>query len=149
MGLDSSGNDYIHDCPAAFVPFTVWVVIEPGEDGLDSLEYGIEYSDWLTFLSSVDNPLLTSTTNEERFFTIEYTACQSETDWIHQHTFLPTLGAEIGDIRFVDPGSQLSATNCLSGNPAENIIANWSIYINYEPQATEVSSWGAIKGLYK
>jgi len=62
-------------------------------------------------------------------------------------------GNGVGTINVVPPSSgSLIATECIEGNPTVPLVVLGYFGVNrdclFEPDATEIGSWGAIKNLY-
>ena len=142
-------NDNAFYYKAPYIGFTVDVFIDPSDYGLNSVDYAIEYPDWLIYTGSFAHPSAIITTNEEFYYNVTFTECQYDYIAFHQHSFITTLASQIGDITFRNHQELVVATNCLEGNPSEDIIVNWGITINYIQSSNEVSNWGVIKAIFK
>ena len=137
--------------------FNMWIWALPGENGMKCAEFAIQYPTAGIFAGTVTvNPGKSATLGDlPGGFSICYTECNWDWQWIAYQSIFVMVGDplvfEIIPSPIVYPLPVYQFANCNEGYPKEPCIKFTNLYVNGEcgPIATEESSWGAIKDLFK
>lgn len=139
--------------------FDVWIYCRPSENGVRAVEFSISDLAPTYYLTGIDPGPTVSITLGNIFDGISYSLYLCETDWFIVDV-LSILATGPGQTAIWlqghgDTGVMAVAT-CLPGYPLEPAVAYSSVFVNYPagaPEcsgvATEETSWGAIKDMFK
>jgi len=119
------------------------------------VNYGISNLDFVMYVESELNPtagISIAGCDSPQDCSVCFSDCQSDWVWLYRYTLMLTE-ISFGTINIVQPTSgSLIATECIEGNPEIPLVVLGYFGVNQdcltEPQSTEISSWGVIKGLY-
>jgi hypothetical protein len=139
--------------PGTFLPFTMWIWWRPSVRGMVAGEIALEYPSNVIKSTVTTNSLmncgLCCLGLDDAVYACFFN-CQVEWVWSHQRTCYLTDGAPTA-IRIVPSiYGNLCAASCELGNPVEPATVLSHLYLNQSgAYATEPTSWGTIKSLYR
>jgi len=158
MGLYVDGAHSLdrQDIPNAWIPFTTWVWILPGYDGVQCASFKLIQPEWNLWIETTPNPLnsiiLGSPYADEGVsFCFAYGACQTDWVWLYQIQQLPMSAGVPGYIEIVEwPHSgAVEIADCTCGYPIEPVTILNKLGLNQDALIhTDDASWGAIKDIY-
>jgi hypothetical protein len=151
------GDAYHSVCciyPAAYVPFSVWILWLPSARGMQAAAYNIALPSNVIVTSTVTNPAVEVRLGCIGYFCTFFSACQNDWVWTHQFTcMVMAAGFGVPAAIGVVPASgsaSIEYASCEPGYPLEPVTV-WTNLNLYQPcwVADEPSSWGAIKSLFR
>ena len=142
------------DIPVAYVPFSMFVWVLPSDNGMMCAEYMLEMPAWMMNTATVVNPDH-SVALGSNFggISICFGICQLEWTWLYELTMFPMSAGLLDYVNIVahPEAGAISTANCEPGYPMEEMIVLNNLGLNQDCEeaiANEISSWGAIKGMY-
>jgi len=142
--------------PAVGVPFDVWIIVDPLEEGFVCAEFMLtKPSPSILKIAVSINPFFTLVQGDDPSTGVFVCAaeCRTEAEWIYKITFL-WIGQIAYDYLFLEsnPSSGLLGTNsCAEGHPSVPSSGGLWFGINtygWCKADTEESTWGAIKNIF-
>ena len=141
-------------CSVQYTMFDAWVWWLPSVRGMEAAIYNVALPPNVILLRTTQNPELYVALGCSVYYCAQFSSCQMDWAWTHQLTcYVMPAGVGVpGSMRVVPvPGSPfLDYADCEPGYPAEPVTVLNDLYL-YQPcaYATEPTSWGAIKSLYR
>jgi hypothetical protein len=152
--VDGAHTNCRQDVPAPYMGFTMWVWVQPGDEGMICAEYALTVPPTFFVTGTTVNPAHSVALGDAvAGISICFPTCNTDWTWTYQHAMLPTVGG-VPDFIDVAPHPDAGVTqiaNCLPGYPLEPMIVFNNLGINQDCEeaiGNETSSWGAIKGMY-
>lgn len=130
--------------------FDTWVWVYASTLGVMGVEFRISYPSNVIPSVVTTNPAVAVALGDVLSgISVAFGTCQRSWVWTHHQTcYLMTY--EIGEIKILEhPSSGLQFASCEPGYPIYPLRVLNYLYVNYYPIATEATSWGAIKRLFR
>jgi hypothetical protein len=140
--------------PAPFNPVTLWVWVQPGEDGMNCVEYEIVVPANVIDAATIVNPLAGYHIGDAIVppgATVCFPACQTDWIWIHQVLCLVTdANPSIVALEPHDDYGIMRTETCVDFGTYQEMTKINDMFINQECcLSSEESSWGAIKAILR
>jgi hypothetical protein len=154
MGLYADDGHSICEVinPGGFLPFTLWIWCSPGLEGQICAEFKIGYPANVIQSTMTTNPEISVTLGDlATGMSACYVSCQWGWNWPFQQTcYLTDTTPAFITIEAHPEVGVYQFANCLPGYPTEDIFVMNHLALNQPCEiATEETSWGAIKSLYR
>lgn len=141
--------------PGPYSPFNVYVFLETGADGAFAVEYKLTVPAGHFSTVQVVNPVVSGATIGVWYgspgISAPFTSCQSDLFWVVNLTMMsPDTNPGHYAAVLNDDSQFMGVAICPDPRPLRDAsLMNWFMFNDTCAPATEESSWGAFKSLYR